>query len=470
MATSTNFVSALGAGSGIDIKSLAESLVEAERAPRKERIDGKIKQAEARISGYSAVKYALSSLKGAFEKLNDATDFSSLNATNSQPASFAATPGTSAMAGSYSIEVLQVARAQRSASNGFAARSTPLNGGNPFSLDLSINGAAAQTINVTTATPAGMVSAINSAKLGVSAQLIQSGDPATPWTIVLTGKEGAAQSFTLTSRDSQGDPVSDASFTTSLQTSADASFKVNGLLLSRSNNTVSDVIDGVTLDLYAASSGAARLDLNRESGTIKDNLNALVTSYNEFTETLKILGDSKSEVEDFGGVLAGENLLQTIKTQVRELLTANSSTPGTTIKAPRDVGLSIDRNGVLQLDEARLDSALQNNFDEVMRMFSAGSNNKSVYSPAPAGTAGRAVRVLDEMMRSTGLVAKQTESYNSKIEQHQAELDKLQSRMDKLLERYMTQFSLMENIVGNSNSLRTSLTSSFEGMMNAYKR
>ena len=84
---STNFINALGAGSGVDVKALAESLVEAEREPRKERIDAKIKQTEARISGYGALKFALAELQTAFKTLNDAKDFSVITGSST-----AATP------------------------------------------------------------------------------------------------------------------------------------------------------------------------------------------------------------------------------------------------------------------------------------------------------------------------------------------------------------------------------------------
>ena len=84
----TNFVSALGAGSGVDVKSLAGNLVEAERAPRKERIDNRIAKTEAKISGYGAMKFALSDLQAAFAKVNDAYEFSSVTSTNTQPAAF----------------------------------------------------------------------------------------------------------------------------------------------------------------------------------------------------------------------------------------------------------------------------------------------------------------------------------------------------------------------------------------------
>jgi flagellar hook-associated protein 2 len=470
MATSS-IVNTLGAGSGIDVKALAQSLVDAEKTPRKERIDAKITKSEAKITGYSAVKYALSTLKTAFGKLNDASDFSSIKASNTQSSSFGVSASTTAEAGSYSIEVLQTALAQRTASSNFAARDTALNGGAAFKLNLTVGGVVKGDINVTNATPAGMVSAINGAKLGVTAQLINTGSG---YNVVITGETGAAKNFNLTSDDGKAiaplpkTPVAGVSFVTPLQTATDARFKVNGLEVTRNSNTVNDVIDGVTLDLYTNTTGAARLDLNRDTAGIKENVKGLVTAYNEFEETLKILGDSKSEVEEFGGVLAGESLLQSVRTQVRGFITDTSSTPGTTIKAARDVGLSIDRLGKLTLDESKLDTALQNNFAEVSTMFSAGTNNQSIYSTAPSGLAGGAINSIEKMLRSTGLIETQSKNANTQITKYKEELTVLEERMEKLMTRYMNQFSIMESIVGNSNSLRTSLQGTFEGMMKAY--
>ena len=531
MASTNNIVNSLGAGSGIDIKGLAQSLVEAEKTPQKERIDAKIKQSEARITGYGAMKYALSELKNAFAKLNDASDFGSIKPSNTQPTALSVTASSTAEAGTYNINVLQTAMAQRTASNSFTARSTSLNNGAAFTLSLT-SGGTVTPISVTTPTPAGMVNAINGAKLGVTAQLINSGSG---HQLILTGEPGADQSFsisatgtstTATVASDEGSPLevtADASatavsvtylddddnsvnlslikgddgvwrpadedfltpanmtvdaviptpvlpvFSQQLQTATNASFEVNGLLVTRSNNTITDVIDGVTLDLYTSSTGTARIDLNRDTSSIKDNIKGLVTAYNDFETSLKILSDRKSEVEEFGGSLAGESLLQTVRSQVRAMITDTSSTPGTNVKAARNVGLSIDRNGQLNLDEAKLDTALQDNFNEVSTLFSAGTNNKSIYSPAPAGIAGDAIRKIEKMLLSTGAIDTKTRTNTSKIETYKKELEVLELRMEKLLERYMSQFSMMESIVGNSTSTREGLKGTFENMSNAYK-
>ena len=65
VAPTTNTITALGAGSGVDVKSLAQSLVDAEKTPRKTLIDDKIKKSESGVSGYAALKYVLNDLKTA---------------------------------------------------------------------------------------------------------------------------------------------------------------------------------------------------------------------------------------------------------------------------------------------------------------------------------------------------------------------------------------------------------------------
>lgn len=460
--SSTNFLTTLGAGSGVDTKSLAQNLADAEITPRKEAINTKITKTEAKISGIGYIKTALSDLKAAFTKLDDVSDFSSITPANTQPNAIGVSTTSGAKTGSYSLEVTQLARAQRTASNGLAARDTPLNDGQAFALNLSVHGGDASTITVTTDTPTGVVNAINAANLGVQAQLLQTGDPTNPFTIVVSGESGAAKDFTLSAAGGQ------ISFTNNLQTAVDAQLKVNGLSITRSTNQISDLLDGVRLDLFATTSTPARIDLNRETSTIKDNLKNLVSSYNDLDNTLQELGNVKSTIKDVGGSLAGDSTLQAIRSQVRGYITNLSSTPGSTLKAARDIGLSFDRYGKLSLDEAKLDKALKNNFDDVTKIFTAGTDNKSLYSMSPSGIAGDAVVRLDRLLRSTGQLAVQTENANKQITAYKADLSKLDARLSQLLERYTKQFSTMDSIVGDNNSLKTSLKSSFEGMMAMY--
>ena len=332
----------------------------------------------------------------------------------------------------------------------------------------SVGGSSAQTINVSTATPAGIVSAINGANLGIEAQLLNTGDQTSPYTVVVSGQTGSANSFTLTAVDAAGAPIADLSFSNQLDVAHNAQFSLNGMAISRASNQVNDLIDGVTFNLFGATTGAARIELSRQTQSITDKLQGLVVAYNDLELTLKELGNRESEIEEVGGALANDSMLQRVRSLVHNYITKDSSTPSGAIRAARDVGLSFDRKGQLTLDEDKLSSALQNNFNDVVTLFSAGTNNKSVFSPAPSGVAGDAVVKIDAMLRSTGLINTQTQSANTKIDVYKAELSKLDDRLSQILARYTQQFSVMESFVGNTKSLQTSLKSTFDGMMATY--
>ena len=108
--------------------------------------------------------------------------------------------------------------------------------------------------------------------------------------------------------------------------------------------------------------------------------------------------------------------------------------------------------------------------NEVVSVFSANGENQSMFSTQAGGVAGDMVKKLDAMMRSTGLLAIQTQSAEGKITRYNDDLANLDTQMQRLLDRYMKQFTLMDSIVGQSNSTKTSLQNSFDGMMAAYKR
>jgi flagellar hook-associated protein 2 len=463
MATS-NIVSSLGAGSGIDIKKLAEDLVAAERAPRQALIDKRIERTEARISGYGAVRYAMSALKDAFAGLNEVSDFATVNASSSQASAVSATATAAAAVGRHTVAVTALATAQRNTSAvGYTSKTAALNGGADFDLTLSVGGGAAQTINVETDTPEGVVNAINDAKLGLTATLMNVGGT-DPWRIVVTGETGATKFFSLTSASAG------LAFSNQVQAAGDAALSVNGLAVTRSTNQINDLIDGVTLNLSAQTSGTATLDLSRDTSGVRARVDALVAAYNDLEDTLKVLSDPASDVEGFGGALDGDRLVQVVRSEVRRLFMGDSSTPGTSVRAARNVGLSIDREGKMSLDATALASALQSNYDEVVQMFSASQASHSVYSPEPAGLAGDAVTKLDQMLRSNSTLARQNETATKEADRYRADLTKLEARMSTLLERYTRQFSVMEAIVGNASSLRDSLTGTFEGLMAMYTK
>ena len=583
-----DLVKALGSGSGVDVNSLANSLVAAEKAPRKAEIDAKVAKAEGGISGYAAIKYVLGDLQTAFSNLKNESSFNTLVPQISQPNAVSVTTSASASAGNHTVSVTQLAQQQRSISDnnvaGFATPLSQVNSGAAFSLVLknsidptptkvfnSVNGAAststitfkamnkgdtvtvngltltankslnasevgelfdqlpsgtqASSINstdlatygtfsgvfatgyssgvntngvvtltstannaadiasptgtqfsntiavaATATTPAGIVAAINTANLGITAQLVNTGNIATPYRIMVTGASGASNAFSLTSLKTGGGEVTGISFGKILQSSQDATFNVNGMAMTSSKNTVTDAIAGTTLNFNSITTAGvpANLVFSRDTSSISTKLNALVTAYNDANTMLGVVSDPKSTVETYGATLVGNSMVGSVRSQMRQLISGNSTTPAGGLTALRDIGFNIDQKGVLSLDKTKLDSALKNNFDNVVTLVTGNRENQSKFSVLPSGVAGEAVKKLTALLETTAPLTTQSTNLTTKISEYKKQLDKLDIRMTDLLARYNKQFATMESMVGQSKSLQTSLKSTFDGMMATY--
>ena len=214
--------------------------------------------------------------------------------------------------------------------------------------------------------------------------------------------------------------------------------------------------------------GTASVDLSRDTTNVKTNLKALVTAYNDANSMLNVVSDPKSTVETYGATLVGNSTVSNVRSQMRAMMTSDSPNATDGINAFRDLGISLSRNGELELDEAKLDTVLQTKYDSMVTMLTANRESLSALSSLSAGASGSAVKKLTQLLDTTGALTAQTENLTKKIDAYKLELTKLEDRMTTLLERYNKQFGAMETMVGQSKSLQTNLKSTFEGMMSAY--
>jgi flagellar hook-associated protein 2 len=481
-AAAQKLLTSLNAGSGVDVASLAQNLVDAEKVPQQNAINAKITKNEARVSGYAAISFVSNELNTTFTALKDQNSFSSLTANNSQSNAFSISTSATSVAGTHEVEVLQLAKAQRNISGGFASSSVSVNGGNAMSLSFTVGGVAKPAISLAEGkdTPQDIVNAINAAKTGVTASLVNTGDgSASPFQIVLSGAKGAAGAFSVsTSYTQPGGSVSatpNAGATgltfganAANQVASDAKVKIDGITFTRSTNTLTDVLPGSTLDLKTVTTGVADLSLVRDTAALKDKFKALVTSYNDAMTMLNVVTDPKSTMETYGATLVGDSTARSVKSMMRTLVQGESNTPGAKVSTMWQMGISIDRSGVMSLDEAKLDAALADNFDDVVQTMTGNTNGLSAYSTKPAGFAGEAMRKLSKLIGPSGVLLANSQNAETQNSKYQADLGKLETRMTTLLARYNKQFSSMESIVGGVNSQKTSLKSTFEGMMAVY--
>ena len=258
---------------------------------------------------------------------------------------------------------------------------------------------------------------------------------------------------------------------TTLQAAQDAVLVVDGLSITRSSNAVDDAIPGVYLDLLSTNVGTtANIRVARDTTAIKENLQAVVDAYNLATSDFAILTGARSDIADdiYSGSLKGDSTIRRIESQLRSMFTDDSSTPGTTLKAFRDLGLDIDRTGVMSLNKTKLDSAANANFDDIVMIFSGKTDNQTELGTANRGIAGDAIKSINDLISTRGTIMTQSKGATARIGDYELKLNALNIRMEALLARYTKQFGIMETMVGQSNAMRDSLKTTFEGMMSMY--
>jgi flagellar hook-associated protein 2 len=238
--------------------------------------------------------------------------------------------------------------------------------------------------------------------------------------------------------------------------------------VTRATNVVDDVIPGIKLELLSTTTSAATLSVARDTAPVKEKITALVDAYNGLQDFLDTLGDSKSEDEEYGGVLANDSLLRYVRDQARSMITATSSTPSGTVTALRDIGVTLDREGRMQIDDTKLDVALLGRFEEIAKAFSADTDNQSMIGDAARGIAGDALKRLDGLMGTDGPILSRSNSAQDQLGKAETDLAELQERMDDVYQRYLDQFAVMDSLVTQMNTLRDSLKGQFENLSAMY--
>ena len=460
-----DFLGALGAGSDIDTKSLVQSLVDAEKLPRETALNKKLDKAELEISAYGEVLAELGILQGAFEELNDVRDFADYsvsvagNLTADGAQAFTVSGDSSVAQGIYNVRVTSLASPARWVSAGFAAANTAINGGNPFNLTYTPSAGSQTVITIADPTPENLVTAINDSDLNLEAKLVDSGKDPNRFVVSITGPSGSENDFSLTSDDSIGSLLN----ISRSQSASDSSLVVDGVAIERSSNSIDDVIDGLTLNLAGISQSDATIVVNRDVSATKSKVSNLVTAFNSVFDKFSVLRDPDSD-EQYGGVFSGNATIRLIGDQIKRLATDTSSTPSDSIARLSDLGITLTRDGRLEVDEDVLQTALDDDFQSVIQMFSANTDNQSTFGEADRGLAGDAIVFLNDLMASDGTILTQTTTLEAKTADYGDALADLDLRMQKIYDRYLAQFTAMETAIDEINSTKDYLKSTLENL------
>lgn len=453
--SSSALFSAAGIGSGLDVESLVSQLVAAKKKPQQDQIDSQTSKAQTQISALGQVSAVLAALKSAVSPLSDGSALAAHAVAVGDADVLSATARTGAVNGSYSLVVSKLAGAMKASSGAFTDSSTTVGTG---TLTIAV-GSAQMSLDIDSAhaSLASIRDAINNASdnPGVSATLVTGTDGAH---LVLRGtRTGAANAFSVSSSGGDGglaklnyDPnASSGNGLSVIDPAQDAQYTIDNLPGHSAGNTVSDAIDGLTLNL--AAEGTSTVTVSSDTAKATSAVTNLVSTYNSFIGIYKNLTRYDASTGS-AGALIGDATLSSIKGTLAAVLggSANDSTLS-------DIGVSLQVDGTLQVDSGKLSSAIN-----------GGTGLPSLFG----GTDGLGAKLnsaLDSWVGSKGIL--QTRSDNltkqlSDLTDRQTELD---SRMTALTTRYTRQFSTLDTLLTKLNNTSSYLTQQFDALTAANK-
>jgi len=391
-----------GIGSGLDVNSLVTQLVAVEGESTSLRLNKKEAELQAETSAFGLLKSALSEFQTTQKGLSAIQNFRSIKLESSDPELFTANESGDSATGSYSIKVNALAQAQKLASTGFDDDTAVVGTGqltiNFGSYDSGSNIFTSSTHNVphtftvdgSNNTLQGIRDSINDASVDVTASIVDDGSGKR--LVFSSGISGQENSLKITvSGDSLGDdfddsglsqlafdPTRDEGLGKNLQeivVAQDAQIEVDGLAITRSSNSISGVVEGVTLEILKAdSSSTERLSVTADNTIINKNIGDFVGSYNALRSTISSLTAVNIDTGTSGELL-GDSVLRSIDQQIRREL--NNPVEGLTgsIRTLADIGIRTLSNGNLELDSNILDKAITQDPGQVASLFSVSSRS-----------------------------------------------------------------------------------------------
>ena len=453
MATSS--ISSPGIASGLDVNGIISKLMELERIPLT-KLNTKEVSFQAKLTAFGSIKGALSTLQTAAATLADASTFSSKSASVSDATVLAASASSTAAAGSYSLNVTQLAKYHTLRSNtNYTATTDTFNTG---TLAIAIDGGAAVNVAITGSnnTLAGIRQAINDANAGVTATIINDGS--TNRLVLKSNISGSVGDISVAVTDDGSGGTHalaglDSASLVQTQGADDAILSINGIDITRTSNTITDAIEGVTLNLTKgtlAAPGTAVLTVTNNTAATTTAINNFVKAYNDSVNLLKA-SSAYDTATKTGAALNGDGTVRSLQSQLIGLVQSSLTGVAGGIRSLSDVGISVQTNGTLSVDNTKLAAALADPNKDVASLFSQTTSGNE-------GVAVRFNTALESIVGFGGMIAGRTDGITSAIKTIGTSRDTLNLRLSQIEARYRRQFTALDTLVTQMNKTSQYLT------------
>ena len=450
--TGAGLIQSLGIGSGLDVRSLVTQLVAADRAPLEGRITRQASSIATSLSALGSLKGAISTFQSALTPLTTVSRFQVMATSSADETVFTATTTGGAVAGSYGVEVRQLAQPEQLISKAFPGGATTAMGTGILQVSLG-SASFGVTISADKATLADVRDAINTATgnpgvkatlvYGINgAQLVLTSSATGVGNAIKVGASNAAGSLAQLSYTGTGD-----THYAEAQQPQDAIVMISGVEHHSGNNVVTGAIDGVTLDLHAAKPGTVlNLGVTNDHGAVLANVNKLVEAYNSMQGQFQTLGGYNAATKT-GGPLLGDWLLSGAQFRLNRGMTDQVSGLAGNYSSLAALGITTGADGSMSVDSTKLQAALSADSDSVARLFSG-----------PQGIATRLNATATKLLESGGAIAARDDNLAAAQKSVTDQETVLNARMSVVQQRYLRQFNALDSLMSSLQSTANYLT------------
>lgn len=469
-----------GLATGIDTASLIQKLMAVEAAPVT-LMQGQVTAAQKKLSVFSQINSALSNFETVANGMNTPSGLISLSTSMTDSSVATATAASSAQPGTHTIQVNSLAQSQRQISDTSYASSTDLNF-NSGTITIGQTGSSTSPTTITIAegqnSLSGIAAAINSAGASVTAALINDG---TGYRLVLTGND--TNNYTIDTSGLTTPPAAPngAAYAAptfaggiGYQTGAAASFSVDGIAMTRTSNSVSDVIPGVTVNLLKGGNSTTTLTVANDISGVTAKINNFVTAYNSVM-TLLNQQNAYNATAKTAGTLAGDSTVNDIKRHLQSIISSAVSGANGNYSLLSSIGITTNyQDATLKVDATKLSTALNTNFSAVTDLFTHNSGTQNL-AQNQYGVAQQLSTVLEQMTHiyegdgssSNGEIATAVKSLNDQISNTNKRISAMQNLLDLRQAQLQRRFAAMESLVNSIQANGSQLMSALNALSNS---
>ncbi|QJQ96555.1 MULTISPECIES: flagellar filament capping protein FliD [Halomonadaceae] len=443
-------ITSLGIGSGLDLNGLLDDLKAAERG-KLTPITTQKKTTQAKISAFGNLSSALSKFQPAVATLNDAKRFSAVT-SKVTGSGVAAVASADAPAGRFKVNLNQLATAATAATAGVDSRTAPQGAGK---ITFSFGGKDDLVVEVAEGKSSleAIRDAVNSKEAGVSASIVFDGEQyRLAFASTETGEKAGLEDVKF---EGFGDDA--LALEGDVIKGQNAKLTVNGIAITSHSNKVEGAIQGVTLNLSEihAEGSSSTIAIDRDSDEIKNAVKGFVEGYNTLRTAIRGLTSYNADT-GVAGDLLGDSTLRGVESRLRSVI--GGGIEEGQLRMLSDLGITLQLDGTLKLDEAKLDGIIATESMALADFFAGGTK--------AGGMAGKLVTALDQILGDKGLLSNATSGLETTLKGLDQRYARMETQIDATIARYRSQFSQLDSMIARMNQTSGYLTQQFD-LMNA---